>query len=41
MQTIARLNRVFRDNPGGLVIDYLGLANNLLQALVVYNQSGG
>ena len=34
MQTIARVNRVFRDKPGGLVVDYLGLADELKQALV-------
>ena len=41
MQTIARLNRVFKDKPGGLVVDYLGLANDLRQALVTYTESGG
>ncbi|HET8630861.1 MAG TPA: type I restriction endonuclease subunit R [Thermomicrobiales bacterium] len=41
MQAIARVNRVFRDKPGGLVVDYLGLANNLRQALATYAQSGG
>ena len=34
MQAIARVNRVFKDKPGGLVVDYLGLANDLRQALV-------
>ena len=29
MQAIARVNRVFRDKPGGLVVDYLGLAHEL------------
>ena len=33
MQAIARVNRVFKDKPGGLVVDYLGLANELRQAL--------
>ena len=33
MQAIARVNRVFRDKPGGLVVDYLGLADELKQAL--------
>ena len=33
MQAIARVNRVFKDKPGGLVVDYLGLANDLRQAL--------
>ncbi|RIH85260.1 Type-1 restriction enzyme R protein [Calidithermus terrae] len=41
MQAIARVNRVFRDKPGGLVVDYLGLANNLREALAVYTESGG
>ena len=41
MQAIARVNRVFRDKPGGLVVDYLGLANDLRQALVSYTVSGG
>ena len=36
MQAIARVNRVFRDKPGGLVVDYLGLANNLKAALRSY-----
>lgn len=41
MQAIARVNRVFRDKPGGLVVDYLGLADNLKQALATYTGSGG
>ncbi len=41
MQTIARVNRVFRDKPGGLVVDYLGLAHELKQALANYTESGG
>jgi len=41
MQAIARVNRVFRDKPGGLVVDYLGLADSLKQALAIYTQSGG
>ncbi len=41
MQAIARVNRVFRDKPGGLVVDYLGLADQLKQALVIYTESGG
>ncbi|MBA2759469.1 MAG: DUF3387 domain-containing protein, partial [Chloroflexia bacterium] len=36
MQAIARVNRVFRDKPGGLVVDYLGIANNLKEALRTY-----
>ena len=34
MQAIARVNRVFRDKPGGLVVDYLGLADQLKKALI-------
>jgi type I restriction enzyme R subunit len=41
MQAIARVNRVFRDKPGGLVVDYLGLAHELRQALATYTESGG
>ena len=41
MQAIARVNRVFRDKPGGLVVDYLGLARELKQALASYTESGG
>jgi type I restriction enzyme R subunit len=41
MQAIARVNRVFKDKPGGLVVDYLGLADHLRQALAVYTESGG
>ncbi len=41
MQAIARVNRVFKDKPGGLVVDYLGLAHELKQALANYTQSGG
>jgi type I restriction enzyme R subunit len=41
MQAIARVNRVFRDKPGGLVVDYLGLAPELQQALATYTESGG
>jgi type I restriction enzyme, R subunit len=41
MQAIARVNRVFRDKPGGLVVDYLGLAENLRKALATYTESGG
>ncbi len=41
MQTIARVNRVFRDKPGGLVVDYLGIAHELKQALAIYTKSGG
>ena len=41
MQAIARVNRVFKDKPGGLVVDYLGLAHELKQALAVHTESGG
>jgi type I restriction enzyme R subunit len=41
MQAIARVNRVFRDKPGGLVVDYLGLADELKKALATYTKSGG
>lgn len=41
LQAIARVNRVFRDKPGGLVVDYLGLAEELKQALANYTASGG
>jgi type I restriction enzyme, R subunit len=41
MQAIARVNRVFGDKPGGLVVDYLGLADNLRRAMATYTQAGG
>jgi type I restriction enzyme R subunit len=41
MQAIARVNRVFRDKPGGLVVDYLGIATNLKKALSFYSIAGG
>ncbi len=41
MQAIARVNRVFKDKPGGLVVDYLGLALDLKKALATYTESGG
>jgi type I restriction enzyme R subunit len=41
MQAIARVNRVFRDKPGRLVVDYLGLAHELKAALATYTESGG
>lgn len=41
MQTIARVNRVFKNKPGGLVVDYLGLAEELKQALATYTEAGG
>jgi type I restriction enzyme R subunit len=41
MQAIARVNRVFRDKPGGLVVDYIGVADQLRHALAEYTESGG
>ncbi|MCC6127417.1 MAG: type I restriction endonuclease subunit R [Pirellulales bacterium] len=41
MQAIARVNRVFRNKPGGLIVDYLGLADQLKYALAAYTESGG
>lgn len=41
MQAIARVNRVFRDKEGGLVVDYLGLADQLREAVARYTESGG
>ena len=41
MQAIARVNRVYRDKPGGLIVDYIGLAYHLRQALSNYTKSGG
>ena len=41
MQTIARVNRVFKDKPGGLIVDYLGIAQELKQAVTTYTASGG
>jgi type I restriction enzyme R subunit len=41
MQAIARVNRVFKDKPGGLIVDYLGLADQLRQALANYTAEGG
>ncbi len=41
MQAIARVNRVFKDKPGGLIVDYLGLADQLKKALTDYTESGG
>jgi len=41
MQAIARVNRVFKDKPGGLVVDYIGIANELKDALKEYTQSKG
>ena len=41
MQAIARVNRVYKDKPGGLVVDYLGIASDLKKALSFYSESGG
>ncbi|MBI5841675.1 MAG: type I restriction endonuclease subunit R [Chloroflexi bacterium] len=40
MQTIARVNRVYKDKPGGLIVDYLGLAHHLQTALAAYTEAG-
>ena len=41
MQAIARVNRVFKDKPGGLVVDYIGIANELKEALKIYTEAKG
>lgn len=41
MQAIARVNRVYKDKDGGLVVDYIGIANDLKRALSLYTESGG
>src|SRR5690554_3263479 len=41
MQAIARVNRVYKDKPGGLVVDYLGIASDLKKALSFYSSAGG
>ncbi len=41
MQAIARVNRVYKDKPGGLIVDYLGIASELKEALSFYSDSGG
>lgn len=41
MQAIARVNRVYKDKPGGLIVDYLGIASDLKAALSFYSDSGG
>lgn len=41
MQAIARVNRVFKDKPGGLVVDYIGIADALKQTMNTYTESGG
>ena len=39
MQAIARVNRVFKDKPGGLIVDYVGIAESLKEALKEYTES--
>jgi type I restriction enzyme R subunit len=41
MQAIARVNRIFGEKPGGLIVDYIGLATDLKKAMAVYASSGG
>ncbi|MDW7755877.1 MAG: HsdR family type I site-specific deoxyribonuclease, partial [Brevefilum sp.] len=41
MQAIARVNRVYKDKPGGLIVDYLGIASDLKRALSFYSDGGG
>ena len=41
MQAIARVNRVYGDKPGGLIVDLMGLADQLADALTTYTQAGG
>ena len=41
MQAIARVNRVFKDKPGGLIVDYIGIASDLKKALATYTENGG
>ena len=41
MQAIARVNRVYKDKPSGLVVDYIGIASDLKKALVSYTRSDG
>ena len=41
MQAIARVNRVYGEKPGGLIVDLLGLADQLADALATYTQAGG
>jgi len=41
MQAIARVNRVYKDKPGGLIVDYLGVAADLKEALAFYSENGG
>jgi len=41
VQAIARVNRVYKDKPGGLIVDYLGIASDLKKALSFYSNAGG
>ncbi len=41
MQAIARVNRVFKDKPGGVIVDYIGIASDLKTALATYTENGG
>ena len=41
MQAIARVNRVYKDKPGGLIVDYIGIGQDLRNAMATYLQSGG
>ena len=41
IQAIARVNRVFKDKQGGLIVDYIGIAHDLRQAVADYTESGG
>jgi len=41
MQAIARVNRIFKDKQGGLIVDYIGIATELKKALAYYTESGG
>ncbi len=41
MQAIARVNRVYKDKPGGLIVDYIGIGQELRNAMATYLQSGG
>ena len=41
MQAIAKVNRVYKDKPGGLIVDYIGIGQELRNAMGTYLQSGG
>jgi len=41
MQAIARVNRIYKDVEGGLIVDYIGIASDLKNALAIYTESGG